>query len=245
LGDTTVTCSAKDTAGNEANKGSFKVTVKDTTAPTISGMPSDITQEATNKYGARVSYSSPTATDSVEGDASVSCDPASGSTFGLGDTTVKCIATDKANNTATGSFNVKVQDTTKPAISGLPSSELITAKATGASGARVTYPSIIATDKVDGSVDVSCDPASGSTFPMGTTGVSCSAKDKAGNEVTGKFNVKVSYDFKGFFNPVDKPDTVNKVNAGRAIPVKFTLVGGDMGLASTKTLTALHTLDPL
>jgi hypothetical protein len=61
------------------------------------------------------------------------------------------------------------------------------------------------------------------------TEVICSAKDKASNEATGKFNVKVSYEFKGFFRPVDNPDTINKVKAGRAIPVKFT-VGEDMGL---------------
>lgn len=37
------------------------------------------------------------------------------------------------------------------------------------------------------------------------------------------------YDFSGFFAPVDNPPTVNAVNAGRAIPVKFSL-SGDQGL---------------
>lgn len=37
------------------------------------------------------------------------------------------------------------------------------------------------------------------------------------------------YDFNGFFAPVDNPPTVNTVNAGRAIPVKFSL-SGDQGL---------------
>ena len=37
------------------------------------------------------------------------------------------------------------------------------------------------------------------------------------------------YDFRGFFAPVDNPPTVNAVNAGRAIPVKFSL-SGDQGL---------------
>ena len=37
------------------------------------------------------------------------------------------------------------------------------------------------------------------------------------------------YDFHGFFSPVDNPPTVNAVNAGRAIPVKFSL-SGDQGL---------------
>ena len=37
------------------------------------------------------------------------------------------------------------------------------------------------------------------------------------------------YTFSGFFNPVDNPPTVNLVNSGRAIPIKFSL-GGNFGL---------------
>ena len=37
------------------------------------------------------------------------------------------------------------------------------------------------------------------------------------------------YNFSGFFQQVDNPPTVNVVNAGRAIPVKFSL-SGDKGL---------------
>src|SRR6266511_3839826 len=39
----------------------------------------------------------------------------------------------------------------------------------------------------------------------------------------------VPFDFSGFFPPVDNPPAVNVVNAGRAIPVKFSL-SGDKGL---------------
>jgi Tol biopolymer transport system component len=38
-----------------------------------------------------------------------------------------------------------------------------------------------------------------------------------------------AYDFAGFFAPVDNQPTLNKVNAGKAIPVKFSLTG-DQGL---------------
>jgi hypothetical protein len=40
----------------------------------------------------------------------------------------------------------------------------------------------------------------------------------------------VVYPFTGFFEPVDNLPTINEVNAGRAIPVKFSL-GGNRGLA--------------
>jgi len=115
-------------------------------------------------------------------------------------------------------------DTTPPVLS-LPSD--ITAQATGPSGAVVTF-SATAEDAVDGVVPVVCIPASGSTFPLGTTKVDCSATDTSGNKATGSFKVTVNYAWLGFFSPVDK-DMLNKAKAGSAIPVKFSL-GGDMGL---------------
>jgi hypothetical protein len=41
--------------------------------------------------------------------------------------------------------------------------------------------------------------------------------------------VTVLYDFSGFFSPVSNLPTLNTVNAGRGIPVKFSL-SGDKGL---------------
>lgn len=41
--------------------------------------------------------------------------------------------------------------------------------------------------------------------------------------------VLVPYDFGGFEQPVEGRPTVNVVNAGRAVPIKFSL-GGDHGL---------------
>ena len=66
----------------------------------------------------------------------------------------------------------------------------ITAAATSASGAMVTY-SASATDPVDGSITPVCTPASGSTFALGTTTVTCTATDAAGNESSASFTVTV------------------------------------------------------
>ena len=46
----------------------------------------------------------------------------------------------------------------------------------------------------------------------------------------GSQSYTVVYSFDGFYSPVDKLPTLNAANAGRAIPVKFSL-GGDQGLA--------------
>jgi hypothetical protein len=232
LGQTTVNCSATDNAGNTAS-GSFTVTVVDTTPPTLD-LPDDITQEATGPAGAAVTYSA-SATDLVDGDVTVDCTPASGSTFALGQTTVNCSATDNAGNTATGSFAVTVVDTTPPTLD-LPDD--ITVEATGSAGAMVMY-STSATDLVDGSVLVFCSPVSNSTFALGQTTVNCSATDNAGNTASGSFTVHVVYAFNGFFQPVNNPyawnipSGWNSAKAGSAIPVKFAL-GGDFGLAIFK-----------
>jgi hypothetical protein len=64
-------------------------------------------------------------------------------------------------------------------------------EATGPSGATVTYVAPSANDERDGPVPVSCVPASGSVFPLGTTTVECSAEDAAGNPATSSFTVDV------------------------------------------------------
>src|SRR5205823_3608950 len=98
LGTTTVTCTAIDAHGNTAT-ATFTVKVQDTTPPAIGAAP-DVTAEATGPTGAVVTFPMPAATDAV-GPVTVTCDPASGSLFSLGETMVTCTAVDGAGNAAT------------------------------------------------------------------------------------------------------------------------------------------------
>ena len=66
----------------------------------------------------------------------------------------------------------------------------ITVDATSPAGAVVTF-AVSATDNVDTDVPVSCTPASGSLFRIGTTTVGCTASDNAGNTATATFDVLV------------------------------------------------------
>jgi peptidoglycan/xylan/chitin deacetylase (PgdA/CDA1 family) len=184
LGKSTVSCSAKDKAGNALN-GTFSVTVQDKTPPVLT-VPADMIVEATSSKGAAVTFTA-SAVDLVDGSLTPTCTPTSGSTFALGSTKVTCSVKDKVGNTASASFKVTVADRTPPKLQ-LPAD--MTAPATSAKGAVVKF-SASATDLVDGSVRVTCTPASGSTFPFGTTTVSCSAKDNAGNSASGSFKVTV------------------------------------------------------
>jgi ABC-type oligopeptide transport system substrate-binding subunit/Tol biopolymer transport system component len=76
-------------------------------APPVLTLPTVIAANATSAAGAVVTFA-PTATDAVDGPTPVTCGPPSGTTFGIGDTFVSCAATDRAGNTATGSFIVRV-----------------------------------------------------------------------------------------------------------------------------------------
>jgi lysophospholipase L1-like esterase len=158
----------------------------DTTPPTLVGMPADVTREATGSTGATVTWVAPTATDDVDDTVTPSCAPASGGTFHLGTTTVTCTATDLSGNTETAQFAVRVVDTTAPKLTGIPADRTV------ASGTPTTFATPTATDLVDGTVPVTCSPASGTTFPVGATKVTCTATDAAHNAATATFVVTVT-----------------------------------------------------
>ena len=81
------------------------------------------------------------------------------------------------------------RDTTPPAILGeLPD---LRVEATGPNGATVSFGTPGGYDNQDGDVPVGCMPASGSIFPLGTTLVTCSAEDAAGNVTRRTFTVDV------------------------------------------------------
>ncbi len=98
-----------------------------------------------------------------------------------------------SDGNASASCNTSVTvnaDTTAPVISGVPGA--ITVSATSASGAVVTFTPPQATDACDGLVAVSCVPASGSTFPVGMTTVTCTAADHLGHRSSATFPVTVT-----------------------------------------------------
>jgi len=108
VGTTTVTCSARDSAGVGAS-GSFAITVQDTRAPVLPALQDLPAVEASSADGAAVEFPPiPPATDVVDGAVPVNCTPPSNSVFAVGSHRVACTATDKAVNTASGGFAVVV-----------------------------------------------------------------------------------------------------------------------------------------
>ncbi|WP_040401415.1 HYR domain-containing protein, partial [Cecembia lonarensis] len=177
LGTTTITWTAEDAAGNEADPVIQTVTVTDTEAPVIT-CPADIsTTVAFGETGAVVTYAQPTATDNC-GTPSVLLisGPASGSVFPIGTTTVTYRATDASGNSVDCSFTVTVTesaDTEDPVISDCPA-DFSVSNDTGSCGAIVNWTAPTATDN-SGSVNLTSNFEPGSFFPVGSTTVTYTA----------------------------------------------------------------------
>jgi gliding motility-associated-like protein len=186
VGTTPVTYTATDAAGNTSTC-TFNVIVQDVTKPVISGCPSNITVTANASCQAVVSWTAPTFTDNCSG-GTLTTTKTPGSTFSVGTTRVTYTATDAAGNTSACTFNVIVQDVTKPVISGCPSN--ITVSANASCQAVVSWTAPIFTDNCSGGT-LTTTKAPGSTFSVGTTPVTYTAKDAAGNASTCSFNVIV------------------------------------------------------
>jgi fibro-slime domain-containing protein len=185
IGTTNVLCSAADAHGNGASAGFTVTVVAAGPAPTIS-TPDQKTVEATGPSGASVTFTV-TARLQGQGAVPVMCSPASGSIFAVGTAQVTCTASSPSGATATATFPVTVRDTRAPKLD-LPDRQVL--EATSPAGAVAIF-TAAATDLVDVTDPVVCAPASGSTFPIGRTAVTCTATDAAGNSRSGAFTIVV------------------------------------------------------
>ncbi|HJQ69688.1 MAG TPA: HYR domain-containing protein [Blastocatellia bacterium] len=172
VGTTTVTCCAQDAAELSA-QCSFTITVNDTQAPVLT-CPPNITQAAPmGTCSATVTYSLPTVNENCSPTPTPTCNPASGSIFPLGTTTVNCSATDASTNTGACSFTVTV--TSEQVFSITCPADITRNTGQGQCSAAVTYPPPQVSGSCGGSAAATCSPPSGSFFPAGVTTVTCTA----------------------------------------------------------------------
>lgn len=108
----------------------------------------------------------------------------------LGSHDFRLSVSDGKGGTSSDEVRVMVRDTTRPALS-LPAD--VTTPALRSSGAPVVF-TATAVDSVDGLLLVTCTPASGSTFAIDATAVTCVAVDNSGNSSMGQFTVTVTND---------------------------------------------------
>jgi uncharacterized repeat protein (TIGR01451 family) len=231
VGAYVITYNATDPSGHVATAVTRTVNVVDTTAPVVTA-PANVTVNTGSGAGscsATVSdatLGTASANDSCAGSLSVTRSGVpSGNSFSVGVTTVTYSATDAAGNTASANQTVTVVDNTAPVLSCPANVTVYLPLNSTATSMAVSYPAATATDNCGGTVNNGYSLASGSVFSVGTTPVTVTATDANNNSASCTFTVTVLYDFTGFFSPVGNAPTLNSVNAGRAIPVKFSLSG--------------------
>jgi hypothetical protein len=262
---------AKDTTDNldgTVSGGRFSVVFDNTSTPPITGLGGTVfapttpaialdktppvpdaesLSDITGQCSATIS-TVPTATDAVTGKVK-------------GTTTNPLTYTDQGTYTVTWHYNdgngnvssqtqrVTVKDTMPPQI---------------ACPANLTVPCninllepvtfmVTATDNCDPAPVVTCTPASGSGFAVGTSTVKCTASDASGNQSTSSFSVtRAPLSFTGFLSPIAGADTtggtsdspVRTFKAGSTIPVKFTAAcGGSPVLTGIHRLQVVHYAD--
>jgi len=184
-GATTVTATAADASGNTAST-SFTVTVLDKENPVIASVANITVNTTLGACTAQVSYGT-TATDNCPG-TMIAYSPASGSVFAKGTTTVTATATDASGNPAVTTFTVTVLDKENPVIA-CPAN-ITVGNDLGRCDAVVRYVAT-ATDNCPGAT-ITYSIAPGSVFPKGTTTVTATATDAAGNKATCSFTVTVN-----------------------------------------------------
>lgn len=96
----------------------INVTMNYDSEPPVVSCPDNIVTECTGPDGALVEFQAG-ASDACEGILVPTCDPASGTNFQVGENSTKCNATDRRGNTGRCSFEVTVEDTTKPVITSI------------------------------------------------------------------------------------------------------------------------------
>ena len=170
----------------------MRLTVYTDTQPPVITCPSDRTVVACLPSGSRVLFNPPLVDDDHDPDVAVTCTPRSGSVFPLGQTTVHCTATDDCTNRSSCAFDVTVAyDIFAPAIHCPGDLTVVTCSV---DGSEVTFPTPSTRDDYDTNVTVTCTPASGSFFPVGTTVVTCLATDNCGRTNSCRFQVTVRTD---------------------------------------------------
>ena len=199
---------------NRILRGSLKLQEVDGTPPAIEPV-------VTGQQGANGFYTGPVSVkwNIVDADSRIveraGCDDVAVTEDTAG-TTYTCSATSRGGAT-TQSVTIK-RDTVAPELTLPP---VLVSQATGATGAVLTYTATA----IEGVV--ACSAPSGSTFPIGTTTVTCTATDAAGNATSKAFDAIV---YPGR-QAAPKPE-LKKINA--VLSFRWTIKNGSTRLTALK-----------
>ncbi len=183
---------ATDPAGNGDQTPAAQSWTVRATPPNLK-LPGPLTVEATSAAGAKVTY---TVSADDDGEPMIldatACKPPSGSTFALGTTTVTCSVTNSYGVRAAGSFTVTVVDTTAPRLTVPSPTSLVAAGPVPSTNASISafLGAARAADLVDAHPTITTDAPS--SFELGTTKVTFTARDAAGNTAAATSTITIA-----------------------------------------------------
>jgi hypothetical protein len=188
----TRTWTATDECGNQTSANQT-IKVIDEIPPVFSEVPDEIVQENDpGECGATVVFPAINADDNCQADVVQSFEPASGSFFPVGTTTVSAAASDACGNTRVEHFDVIVSDTQLPTIEA-PTDVVVTYDPT-ICGATVTFSDPVYSDNCGDLILERTDGAgliSGDLFPVGTITIGYVVTDPSGNAASASFSVTI------------------------------------------------------
>lgn len=218
------------------------VTVQDN-APTVAAAPSNMTMGVdAGQCGAVVNYTAPTFDDDCDGTGlagTMTAGQASGSLFPVGTTTVTYEYTDGSGQSVSASFDVTINDDENPAITA-PGPITVNANNVGCTATGVALGTPTTIDNCGGETFTNDAPA---TFPNGTTTVTWTVTDAAGNQSTDTQIVTVTTDLAGSIT--ETPADCNGNATGSAdLTVSggtsaYTFLWDDASASTTEDLTGL------
>ncbi len=202
LGITTVLWTVTDGSGN-VSTCTFNVTVQDTQLPQITSCGATGNQTVSTDPGVCTYTVSGTAWDAsatdnctvssltytLTGATSGTGTLLNGVVFNPGTTLVTWTVVDQSGNSSNCSFSVTVEDNENPVISGCPTN-ITTPSDAGVCGAIVTWTVPSYTDNCGAAMTFTHTP--GTLFPVGTTTVTYTVTDGAGNVSICSFTVTVN-----------------------------------------------------
>ncbi len=189
IGVTDVIYSVSDSSGLTATAG-FSITVTDDQAPEFLTAPAAISLgNDPGECGAVVGWAPVTTSDNCAV-AAVTSSHQSGDNFGIGTTLVTVDALDVNGNSAVHTFEITVTDTEMPEMTGVPAS--ITLSNDPAQCSAIYNWVLPEFSDNCGVASFSGTHDSGSTFPLGTTAVTYTLVDNAGNTQEQTFEVTVN-----------------------------------------------------
>ncbi|MDQ6653292.1 MAG: HYR domain-containing protein, partial [Acidobacteriota bacterium] len=186
-GATTITWTASNSSGTVSCQQT--VTVKDTTAPTITCPASITTGNDAGQCSATVDPGTATATDNCDSSPTVTGTRSDGQALNApypkGTTTITWTATDGSGNGSSCTQTVTVNDTEKPTIT-CPAPTSASADANCQAPVPDVASGATASDNCSapGSITKTQSPAAGTMVGSGTHTITVTAKDEAGNSST-------------------------------------------------------------